>query len=177
MVLVLPHKTLIIAELASFKSKNEDSITKQWMPLPYICFTCHFIHIAHSVLALLKNTSTIGPCHFNLHQLKAESTLQYTNFPIHLPPSPSARPEKRTSKCYRNPASLYKDCLLRLRLLAPWIFVRLTFLLPRQKSLNCTLSKTTVVLGNTYHFTCLKTSLRGKNQVDLFPDASRKTLI
>jgi len=117
----------------------------------------------------------LGPRHFNLHLLKAEPTLQYMNFPIHLPPNPSAWADKRTSKCYRNPASIYKGCLLRLRLPAPWISVCLAFL-PKQKSLYCTLPKTAVVLGNTYHFTCLKTRLLGKHQVDLFPDAWRKTL-
>lgn len=180
MVLVLPHKTLIITELASLKSKKEASITKWWTPLPYLSLF-HLPLSTHSTLcpgSFEKRTyqaAHLGPRHFNLHLLKAEPTLQYMNFPIHLPPNPSAWADKRTSKCYRNPASIYKGCLLRLRLPAPWISVCLAFL-PKQKSLYCTLPKTTVVLGNTYHFTCLKTRLLGKHQVDLFPDAWRKTL-
>lgn len=151
MVLVLPHKTLIITELASLKSKKEASITKWWTPLPYLSLF-HLPLSTHSTLcpgSFEKRTyqaAHLGPRHFNLHLLKAEPTLQYMNFPIHLPPNPSAWADKRTSKCYRNPASIYKGCLLRLRLPAPWISVCLAFSL-------CQINEETKYEAEPWHYT------------------------
>lgn len=67
---------------------------------------------------------------------------------------------KNTSRCYRKPTSVDKCCLLRFQ--TSW-FSGCLASLSRQEPLYCNLSKTVVLLSNTDHFICLKTSLQAKN--------------